>query len=85
MSLRITEAPPDTKWLSRQRMLRLAYDGHLPAEALSTKDRETLVWDLHAAGWTDCEIATHTRMTTFTTGRIRARLGLAAHHRKAAA
>lgn len=53
--------------------------GHEPAELLTTSEREHLIFDLWAAGWTDLEIATHCRMTTFTTARIRARLGLAAH------
>lgn len=50
--------------------------GDIPAEALSTEDREQLVYDLWAARWTDAEIATRTQMTTYTTARIRARLGL---------
>lgn len=53
--------------------------GHEPAELLTTSEREHLVFDLWAAGWNDLEVASHTRMTTYTTGRIRARLGLAAH------
>lgn len=47
------------------------------AEALSTVDRARLVTELHSAGWTDVEVAAHTRMTTFTAGEIRQRLGLA--------
>jgi hypothetical protein len=50
--------------------------GAEPAESLCTEDREDLVVALHARGWTDLEIATHTRMTTYTTQRIRARLRL---------
>ncbi len=50
--------------------------GHEPAEALTTLDRRRLVAVLHAAGWTDGEIAEHTRMTTYTTARIRGDLGL---------
>ena len=52
--------------------------GQLPAEALSTRDREDLVWQLHRHGWADREIAQHCHMSTYTTARIRARLGLAA-------
>jgi len=48
----------------------------VPAEALPPADRERLVGELWAAGWTDVEIATHTHMSTYTTARIRARLGL---------
>jgi hypothetical protein len=55
----------------------MAMDGDLPAEALRPLDRQALVLILHQRGWTDVEIAAHTRMTTYTTGRIRARLGLA--------
>jgi hypothetical protein len=55
----------------------MAMDGDLPAEALRPLDRQALVLILHQRGCTDVEIACHTRMTTYTTGRIRARLGLA--------
>lgn len=51
--------------------------GELPAEALDQRDRERLVYDLWAAKWSDVEIATHTRMSTYTTARIRRDLGLA--------
>lgn len=53
-----------------------ACNGTLPAEALPTRDREDLVYDLHQLGWSDVEIAEYTRMTTYTTARIRSRLGL---------
>jgi hypothetical protein len=53
-----------------------AFRGHEPAEALSTHDREHLVAEFVEAGWTDLQIACHTRMTTYTTARIRQRLGL---------
>lgn len=85
MALRVHIAPPDTATLSRARLWGACYRGDLPAELLPTRDREALLSELHGAGWTDVEIATHTRLTTYTTGRIRARLGLAAHQRKAAA
>jgi hypothetical protein len=55
---------------------RAARLGHEPAEALTTHDRHRLVAELHRAGWTDRRIATHARMTTYTTARIRAGLGL---------
>jgi hypothetical protein len=51
--------------------------GREPAEALDPRDREDLVFALAASGWADVEIAVHTRMSTYTTARIRERLGLA--------
>ena len=51
--------------------------GKEPAESLPSYARDWLVRDLVTKGWTDVEIAAHTRMTTYTTGRIRERLGLA--------
>lgn len=50
--------------------------GKEPAEVLLPTDRDRLVRRLHMAGWSDVEIATHTRMTTYTTVRVRSRLGL---------
>lgn len=50
--------------------------GRLPAEALATEDRARLVAELHRLGWDDTAIASHTRMTTYTTARIRGALGL---------
>lgn len=55
---------------------RAAVAGDEPAEALTTADRARLVGLLHGWGWTDVEVAEHTRMTTFTAGEIRGRLGL---------
>ena len=56
------------------------WEGREPAEALSTRDREDLVWDMvHQLGWTDHEIAEYTRMTPYTVARIRDRLGLTAN------
>jgi hypothetical protein len=63
---------------------RLALDGDLPADALSTVDRRALVLVLHNCGWTDVEIASHTRMSTYTTARIREGLGLAGNKIKGA-
>jgi hypothetical protein len=54
--------------------------GMEPAEALTTGDRARLVAELATRGWTDRRIAEHTRMTTYTTARIRGRLGLTANH-----
>lgn len=51
--------------------------GDEPAEILPARDREDLVYVLvHELGWTDREVAAHTRMTDYTTARIRERLGL---------
>ena len=54
--------------------------GDEPAESLSTRDREDLVYALVVRGWSDMEIAAHTRLTEYTTVRIRSRLGLAGNH-----
>lgn len=51
-----------------------------PAESLTTDDRARLVAELHGLGWSDVQIADHCRMTTYTTGRIRGRLGHTANH-----
>lgn len=67
-----------------QRLLEAARTGHEPAEVLPTYAREWLVHELVCEGWTDVEIATWTRMSTYTTARIRERLGLAANVSKGA-
>ena len=59
--------------------LRLALAGQIPADALTTEDRQRLVTAFHKHGWTDVEVASYTRMSTYTTARIRERLGLAAN------
>lgn len=55
---------------------RAAREGDLPAEALPTHLRWRLVAELHRAGLGDVEIAELTRLSTFTTARIRAGMGL---------
>lgn len=50
-----------------------------PAEALDVRDREDLVAALATRGWTDTEIAVLTRMSTYTTVRIRERVGVRAN------
>lgn len=50
--------------------------GREPAESLDPRDREDLVAGLAGRGWTDLEIAVLTHMTTYTTARIRDRIGL---------
>jgi hypothetical protein len=54
--------------------------GEAPAEALATSHRERLVTHLVTkVGMSDQAIADLTRMTTYTTARIRNRLGLPAN------
>lgn len=64
---------------SGRRLWLACWNGQLPAEVLSTRDREDLVWHLVENGWTDREIAQHTCMTEYTTARIRTRLELEAN------
>lgn len=54
----------------RTRRYERARAGDEPAEALTPRDRQRLVADLHALGWTIAEIAEHTHQTTYTTARI---------------
>jgi hypothetical protein len=62
---------------SGARLWRRCVAGNEPAEALPTRDREDLIWHpVHDLGWTDREVAEHTRMTEYTTARIRNHLGL---------
>lgn len=53
--------------------------GREPAESLCTSDRADLIAELHLHGFTDADIAAHTRSSTYTVGRIRDRLGLPPH------
>lgn len=78
-----TECPPAPR--SHRWLWTKCWQGHIPAEALTTKDREDLVWNLVEAGWNDQQIATHTHMTIYTTTRIRERLQLAPNHTTAGA
>jgi WhiB family redox-sensing transcriptional regulator len=64
------------------RLYRSCLEGVLPAEELPTHLRERLLTRLHAQNWTDLDIAVHTRMTLYTTVRIRERLGLSPNHEK---
>jgi hypothetical protein len=69
----LTLGRPRTNWKLWVRCL----EGLEPAESLPALDRADLVWHLvHDLGWTDREIADHTRMTDYTTARIREHLGL---------
>lgn len=78
-------AAPDATPRSDLALWRDCCAGVEPAEALHTRDREDLVAGLVERGWTDQQIATHTRMTTYTTARIRERLGLAPNQPRALA
>lgn len=57
-------------------LYRQARDGELPAEALPTRLRWRLVAELHAAGWSDSEIAEWTLESSYTVARIREGMGL---------
>ncbi len=70
---------PDIAPMARAKLYAACRRGDLPAELLEPADRERLVRWFWRLGWSDVEIGTRTFMTTFTTARIRARLGLAAH------
>jgi len=67
---RVTRAQP------RRADYLAARDGTLPAEALRQIDRWRLVAEFHRAGWSDREIARHTRSTEYTVDRIRKAMGL---------
>lgn len=70
-------APPPPPLMRRVREDYLgAYYGHVPAEALPTHLRWRLVAQLHHAGWTDRQIAELTKLTEYTTARIRTGMGL---------
>lgn len=62
-----------------------AYAGEIPGEVLSLKDSDRLVAELHDLGWSDVEIATHTRWSTYTVARKRGRIGLQPNQPKGAA
>jgi hypothetical protein len=55
--------------------------GDIPAEALPTRLRHRLVYELHTSGLTDGEIADATQMTWYTAARIREELGLRPNRR----
>lgn len=61
---------------SDRELWRACCHGREPAEALDPRDREDLIAGLHGRGWTDQEIAAHTRLTCYTVARIRQRIGL---------
>jgi hypothetical protein len=67
---------PAPRAYGEEQQIRMAMQGLLVAEELPTKARERLFTELHSLGWTDMEMAEHTRTTPYTTARIRDRLGL---------
>jgi hypothetical protein len=70
--------PPPTAAIAYSRLLEACWKGDLPAELLRPGDRDQLIYDLWKEGWTDAQVAVHTRFSTYTAARIRSRLGLAA-------
>lgn len=80
--IRLRTAPPsrpDPRALSRDRLMTACWRGEMPAEALETADRERLIAWLWEEGWSDVQIATHTKCSTYTVARIRDRIGLPAN------
>lgn len=74
-----TPQPPQTAPITRALIQIECWRGNWPAELLTVAEREHLIFELWSYGWTDVQIASHTKLSTYTTGRIRGRLGLAAH------
>ena len=71
---------PSIRPLTDRAAYRACVAGEQPAEVLDATGRERLVAELHDYGWSDAEIAAHTRMTTYTLARIADRLRLAPNH-----
>jgi hypothetical protein len=74
---KLVNGRPDVDMRNVELLLRACRLGTEPAESLPGFARDWLVHELWISGWTDLEIASWTRMTTYTTARIRERLGLA--------
>jgi hypothetical protein len=70
--------------VSPKLLWRACLDGREPAESLPSALRERLVSILLGRGWSVVDIAEHTFMTTYTTGRIRDRVRLRQLERKRA-
>lgn len=70
---------PAPRDFTEEALIHMAMEGLLIAEELPTKARERLFAELHFLGWTDLQMAEHTRTTPYTTARIRDRLGLVAN------
>lgn len=69
---RLIPEPP----IPTSKLISDCWAGLEPAEVLDPRMRELLVYELWADGWTDRQIAQHTRLTDYTVCRIRARLRL---------
>lgn len=67
-----THGPPRSGW----HVWRRCWEGREPAESLASQDREDMIYHLHRHGWSDLDMAQLTRLSLYTTGRIRDRLGL---------
>lgn len=57
-------------------LFALCRRGQVPAEELSSEDRDRLIRMLWKRCWSVSEIAAHTKLSTYTTARILDRLGL---------
>jgi hypothetical protein len=74
--LRRTDGPAPARPVYDEHLYRQCRAGFEPAELLTTGARGQLVHELWTLGWTDVEVAVHTRMSTYTAAAIRTRLGL---------
>ena len=72
---------PDTQPQHRAYLIRACLRGTEPLEVLAVAgmhtDRDALLAEFTRRGWTVAQIAQHTRMTTYTVGRLVGQLGLA--------
>lgn len=78
MTRRWASGAPAAPARSGALLWRACCAGLEPAESLDARDREDLVADLVGRGWSDVEIASLTRMSTYTTARIRSRVAATA-------
>lgn len=79
MTGQVHDRPDPPRPRTNRLLVAACWAGREPAESLPQRDREDLVYGLWLRRWTDVEIATHCRMTSYTTARIRERLGLTPH------
>jgi hypothetical protein len=73
---RYAEYRPEPRNRSEERLLGEALAGDRPAEDLPEYLRHKTFLVLHNWGWTDMQMAEHTRTSLYTTARIRDYLGL---------
>lgn len=64
--LRRTDGPAPARPVYDQHLYNRCRAGLEPAELLTTNAREHLVHELWLLGWADVEVATYTRMSTYT-------------------